>query len=231
MLVVGLQKNTLLDYPGKVSCILFTYGCNMLCGYCHNPGLVTQKLDKNAIMSEEDILSFLRRRVGQLDAVTITGGEPTLHKGLLDLVQKIKELGFLVKLDSNGTFPERLKPFVGVVDYFAMDIKNSPSRYWETSGANVDIEKIKESISIIMDSGSDYEFRTTVVPGLHDSVSFKGIGGLIKGAKNYYIQNFRPGDTVDEAFSNKQGFGQDELASFESLMKSYVDNVGVRVYS
>lgn len=188
---------TLLDFPGRVACTVFFGGCDMRCPFCHNAEL----LDGSAppVMDEEELLSFLKKRRGLLDGVAFTGGEPLLQKDLAELAVRIRELGYPIKLDTNGTHPERLGKMIrdGLVQYAAMDIKNSPERYAETAGLNaVDIGPIRESTSILLDGKIDYEFRTTTVAELHTDSSFEQIGSWIRGAEHYYLQRFTDRETV-----------------------------------
>ncbi len=187
----GFQKMTLLDYPGRVACTLFTFGCNFRCPFCHNALLVTEADGQN-VYDGKDIIEFLKKRVGLLDGVCITGGEPLLQKELPEFMSEVKELGFFIKLDTNGSYPEKLKGIVhsGLVDYIAMDIKNSPNKYSITAGTEIDVSIIKESVDFIMSCGVDYEFRTTVVSPYHEPEDFEEIGRFIEGAKNYYLQQF-----------------------------------------
>ena len=190
MLIGGFQKMTMLDFPGKVACTIFTYGCNLRCPFCHNAMLVTQKTE---LFDEEEIFSYLKKRSGILDGVCITGGEPMLQKDIFDFIRKVKEMGFLVKLDTNGCFPEKLEYVLEnkLVDYVAMDIKNSKEKYAETVGiSDFDITPIEKSVELIMNSGVDYEFRTTVVKQFHSENTMKSIGTWLKGAKKYCLQNF-----------------------------------------
>lgn len=192
MKIYGLQKMTLLDFPGKVACTLFTGGCNFRCPFCHNARLVTE-LDKDEVYSEEEIFEYLRRRVGILDGVCITGGEPLMNADIADFITKVRELGYAVKLDTNGSYPETLKNLIdrGLVDYIAMDIKNTPEKYAQTIGVkNSDFTPIKKSIKIIMQSGVPYEFRTTVVKEFHSVSDIEEIAKMIEGAQGYYLQNF-----------------------------------------
>ncbi len=191
MIFGGFQKLTLLDFPGKVACTLFTIGCNFACPFCHNSFLVEQNGHQS--IDEEEILSYLKKRQGVLEGVCISGGEPLLHNELEDFIVKVKELGYKVKLDTNGSFPDKLKKLVkkGLVDYVAMDVKNRLGKYLETSGIeNLDVESVKESISFLMTDSVDYEFRTTVAKGLHTVSDILDLSKEIKGAKRYYIQNF-----------------------------------------
>ncbi|MBU1146080.1 anaerobic ribonucleoside-triphosphate reductase activating protein [Patescibacteria group bacterium] len=201
MLIGGLQKLTLIDYPGKIACTVFTVGCNFRCHFCHNPELIDPKKVKlSEIIEEKIFFDFLKSRRGLLDGVCITGGEPTLYPDLPEFIKKIKEFGFLVKLDTNGTNPEILEALVAekLIDYIAMDIKNSLQKdlYEKTTGGVVDFDKIKKSIEIIMKSGLEYEFRTTIVPGLHNEEDILSLADFIRGAKKYYLQQFRSGEKI-----------------------------------
>ena len=191
MVFGGFQKLTLLDFPGKVSCTLFTKGCNFLCPFCHNALLVTTPQDSPSY-TEEEILAFLKKRQGILEGVCITGGEPLLYS-LEDFLTKVKALGYSVKLDTNGSFPDKLKSLVEkqLVDYVAMDIKNSFAKYPLTSGVeNLNLDNIKQSINFLLEGNVDYEFRTTVTNELHTIQDIEEISLFIKGAPKYFIQNF-----------------------------------------
>ncbi len=190
MLISGFQKLTLLDYPEKTACTVFTYGCNFRCPFCHNAILVTEGIE-NAIDPEE-IFSFLKKRTGLLDGVCITGGEPTLQKDLIDFIRKIRELGFCVKLDTNGYNPEVLQELLsqGLCDYVAMDIKNSLEKYSLTAGIDVDRDKILRSISLIKEKAPDYEFRTTVVRELHTREDIMEICRLAGKDSKLFFQQF-----------------------------------------
>lgn len=189
-MIGGLQKVTLLDYPGKVACTVFLKGCNLRCPYCHNPEFVIPK-EHTEHISEEELFSFLLLRKGKLDGVCITGGEPTLYRRLPELIRRIRDIGYLIKLDTNGTNPDMLKHLLRkkMLDYVAMDIKNCPSRYAETCGADV-IKQVRESSELLLHDGVDYEFRTTVCHPLHSAREFTEIGKWLKGAKRFYIQPF-----------------------------------------
>lgn len=226
--VVDLEKATLLDYPGKVACILFTYGCNLRCPYCHNPELVTEELNKDYLLTEKYIFDFLKNRVGKLDAVVITGGEPLIHKEIFSLIDKIKKMGYLVKLDSNGLLPDRLKVAIdsGNIDYVAMDVKFPLSEYMKIVPNSKEL--IKESVKLIMNSGVDYEFRTTYVKGIHTLESVQQICEIIKGAKIYYIQNFRSGKSIDPKLNSSNSFTSKELKSMKKSATKYVKKVIIR---
>ncbi len=228
--IVGFEKISLIDYPGKLSAVVFTYGCNLHCEYCHNPELVVEPLKKDRLLDEEKILKYLESRSGKLDAVVITGGEPLLYyKELLSFIKKIKKLGYLVKLDTNGLLPDRLQRLVksGLLDCISMDVKYSDEGYILYTGADT-LKKVKESIKIIMNSGIKYEFRTTYVKGIHDTNSSVGIGELINGANLYFIQNFRPGKTINTSLSTQNSFTEKELRKLRSNVKPYVKSVEIR---
>lgn len=201
MLIGGLQKLTLIDYPGKIACTVFTVGCNFRCPFCHNPELIDpSKFKLSEIIEEKSFFDFLNARRGLLDGICITGGEPTLYPDLPEFIKKIKALRFLVKLDTNGTKPEMLTALIAdkLVDCIAMDIKTALQKdlYEKVTGSAVDFENIKKSIEIIMQSGLEYEFRTTVVPGLHTKNDILSIAEEIRGAKKYYLQQFVAGEKI-----------------------------------
>ena len=204
MLINGFQKLTVLDYPGKVACIVFTPGCNFRCPFCHNAGLVTH-IDKDTYIDEEEVLSYLKKRQGILDGVVITGGEPLLQDGIEEFIGKIKDLGYAIKLDTNGSFPEKLISLVekGLVDYVAMDIKNSKAKYMATIGVNnIDMASIEKSVDFLLQNKVDYEFRTTIVDGFHTVDDIQDIVVWIKGAHKYFLQNFvDSGDLIEAGLS------------------------------
>lgn len=192
MKIYGLQKMTLLDFPGKVACTIFTGGCNFRCPFCHNAMLVTE-LDKDNFYTEEEIFDFLKKRVGILDGVCITGGEPLMQKDIADFIIKVREMGYSVKLDTNGSYPEKLAELIEnkLVDYVAMDIKNTPEKYAETIGVkSFNFTPIAKSITLIMNSGVQYEFRTTVVSEFHTIDDIEKIAEYIRDAQGFYLQNF-----------------------------------------
>lgn len=203
MNISGLQKLTLLDFPGRTACTLFTAGCNFRCPFCHNASLVRGEAEP--LMSEAEFFDFLEKRRGKLDGVAVTGGEPLLQPDIEDFLKEIKKRGFLVKLDTNGSFPHKLERIISgsLADYIAMDIKNCPEKYAETAGLSRDItEDIDRSIRLIMDSGTDYEFRTTVVSPYHTAADIEGIARRIQGARRYFLQQFRnSGDILEEGCS------------------------------
>lgn len=225
----GLQKLTLLDFPGKVACTLFTKGCNFRCPFCHNASLVV-RTEEQRMYDNAEILAFLKKRVGILDGVAITGGEPTLMSGLYDFIKSVKEMGYAVKLDTNGTRPEVLKKLVldGLVDYVAMDIKNSPEKYAYTSGlpSNYDLSKIEESIRFLMDGHVDFEFRTTVAKPFHTEEDFVKIGEWIKGSEKYFLQQFKDsGDIIGKEISS---FNENEMGKFLNILLPFVPNTQLR---
>lgn len=230
MLITGFQKSTLLDYPGKVASLIFTYGCNLRCSYCHNPELVTLPCNMSNIIKEEEIFSFLKSRKGFIDALVITGGEPTLQKDLIPFIKNVKNLGILVKLDTNGTNSKIVKKILdlGIVDYWAMDIKYEEEIYEQNLEENVDYQEIKKSIKLLMKYAKDYEFRTTYVKGIHTVESAEGIGRLIQGSKKYYIQNFRPGKTINPTLDKRNSFTHAELQKMKRLVRKYVKEVEIR---
>ncbi len=229
MFIGGFQKFSLIDYPGKICAIVFTQGCNFRCPYCHNPELVKPELFERPI-PEEEILSFLKNRVGKLDAVEITGGEPTLQRDLLEFIKKIKDMGFLMKLDSNGTNPEILEKAIKekIVDYLAMDVKAPLEKYSKVVGTKVDTKKIRQSIDLIMNSGIDYEFRTTIVRSLLSKEDIIGIGKLIRGAKMYFLQKFIPTKTLDPNFLKETTYSSEELESLRKIISGFVERCEIR---
>ena len=222
MLIHGLQKMTLLDYPGYVACTVFLNGCDFRCQYCHNFELVNGTAEP--IMDEDEFFGFLGKRKGLIDGVCISGGEPLLHKDIEAFIRNIRKMGYKIKLDTNGYHPDMLKKLIdeGLLDYIAMDIKNSLAKYAMTVNIpNIDTSIIKKSISIIMNSGVDYEFRTTVARGLHEVDDFEQIGSLIQNAKAYYLQQFTMRDTVPckELYSPSP----EDMETFLKVVKKYVD--------
>lgn len=191
MRICGLQKLAMVDFPGKLAATVFTGGCNLRCPFCHNVPLVTH-LEEAEHFSEEEVLDFLRRRQGLLDGVVLSGGEPLLHDGVGAFLRKVRDLGFAVKLDTNGTNPDMLEALAqeGLLDYAAMDIKNSPDRYAETCGGVDLLGPVKRSAALLMAGAVDYEFRTTVCAPLHTPEEMAGIGRWLKGAKRYFLQPF-----------------------------------------
>ena len=225
----GLQKLTLLDYPGKVACTLFTKGCNFRCPFCHNAALVVHT-EEQRYYENDDLLAFLKKRAGVLDGVAITGGEPTLMPGLYDFIKKVKELDYAVKLDTNGTRPEVLKRLVndGLVDYVAMDIKNSPKKYALTAGlpSDYDLSPIEESKSFLMEGKVDFEFRTTVAKPFHEEADFFEIGNWIAGSEKYFLQQFK--DSGDIIGSGVSAYSAEEMEHFLNILLPFVPNAQLR---
>ena len=230
MLIGGFQKTSLLDYPEKISAIVFTQGCNFRCPYCHNPELL--KADGNTPnVSVSSVLDFLKTRRGKLDGVVITGGEPCLHVDLPEFIKEIKKLGFLVKLDTNGSYPGMLERLTeeNLLDYIAMDIKAPLNRYKYISGIDIDINKIKMSIKHIMNCGTHYEFRTTVLKRLLSIEDFEKIGNEIHGAKRYYLQKFVPSKVLDEnLLTYTQNYSDAEFGQISEKLCLHVNFVRVR---
>lgn len=228
IVIGGLQKSSLLDFPDKISAIVFTRGCNFRCGYCHNPELCT--LTNEPVLTVPAFFEFLMTRKGKLDGVVITGGEPTLHKDLPKFIQNIKQMGFAAKLDTNGTNPIMLEQLLNanLLDYVAMDIKAPLDKYIPVTDTKNDIQKIEESIKIIMNSNVDYEFRTTVVRSQLTKDDFRKIGELISGAKRYYLQKFQASKTLDESFMNAQTYSDEEFSEIAADLKEKIRQVYVR---
>ncbi len=226
MLIGGLQKSSLVDYPSKICTVVFTIGCNFRCGYCHNPELIK----KEDCISENDFFEFIKSRQGKIDAIVISGGEPTLQEDLEDFIVKCRKLNFLIKLDTNGTNPEVLKNLLSknLLDYIAMDIKAPFEKYPNITRRFLDIEKIKKSIEIIMTSGIDYEFRTTVVRSQLNVEDLTTISENIKGAKKYYLQKFNPKEVLDEKLKNEKTYSDTEFYEIARSLEKNIEKVGVR---
>lgn len=224
MKISGLIKTSLIDFPGKVAAVVFTQGCNFRCGFCHNPSLIFA--NKKGNFNNEDVLIYLRKRKNLLDGVVITGGEPTIQRGLLGFIKEIKDLGLLVKLDTNGSNPAMLEAAINLklVDYIAMDIKANLMNYKKISGFD-DTKKITKSINLIINSNIDYEFRTTVLPYYHNINEFLEIGKMINGAERYTIQGFRSKITLDNNLKNAPSFSQEDLLKISRLISPYVKKV------
>jgi|WetSurMetagenome_2_1015567.scaffolds.fasta_scaffold02955_4 pyruvate formate lyase activating enzyme len=245
MRIGGLEKISLIDYPGELSAVVFTVGCTFRCPFCYNPMLVLSS-DRNGNSSlpqggeteeghtrldEDDLFLFLKSRVGKLDAVVITGGEPTMHPELPEFIKKIKKLGFKIKLDTNGTNPEMLKKLLAekLIDYLAMDLKAAPEDYFKATGVNFDFEKIKESVKMIMQSNLSYEFRTTCVPGFINENSVAKMGELIRGADKWYLQNFKADtELIDKSLKGRSGFSQIKMEKFSEIGRNCVKKCEVR---
>ncbi len=226
MLISGIQKLTLLDFPGKTACTIFCYGCNFLCPFCHNALLVTEKAD--AFIDEEEIFSFLKKRQGILDGVCVTGGEPTLQKDLKAFLKRIKDMGFAVKLDTNGYKPQILKEIIdeGLCDYVAMDVKNTPEKYALTVGKEIDTEKILKSISILKEGKIPCEFRTTVVKEFHTEDDIKEIARFLKGDVPFFLQQFKDsGNLIEDGLT---AYTKEEMHSLTEKAREILPHTGLR---
>lgn len=228
MRICGLQKLSMVDYPGRLAATLFTGGCDLRCPFCHNAPLVTH-VERADSYTEEEVLDFLKGRRGLLDGVVLSGGEPLMHKEAEELLAKLRELGFSLKLDTNGCFPDRLESILdrGLVDYVAMDIKGTPAKYGEITGcAGLDLAPIERSIHLIMDKAPDYEFRTTLVKPYHEVEDMEIVGRWLKGAKRYYLQTFvDSGDLVGEGCSR---FSPEEMTAFYEAARPWFPQVELR---
>jgi pyruvate formate lyase activating enzyme len=230
MIVGGLQKTSLIDFPGKVSCVCFVSGCNFRCPYCHNPDLVHQP--GKVVLGESDFLAFIRERQGFLDGVVISGGEPTLQNDLPSFAGRIKREGYAVKLDTNGSHPRMIKELIGknLLDYIAMDIKTDPSLYPLFMQRGIDPECIRSSIKLIMASGIPYEFRTTCVRPIVGAETVETIGRLIQGCFLYVLQHFSRARVLQPDFfeNGKGGYDQEEMMQLKSIAEPWVEKCIVR---
>ena len=226
--IKGLQKMSLADYSPYTSCVVFLSGCNFRCGFCHNPDLLVE-IDKTPTIPEDSFFSFLEKRKKWLDGVVITGGEPCLYEELPDFIKKIKEMGYKVKLYTNGTKPEMVKGLIngGLIDSVSMDIKGSLENYDKAANVKVDKDKINESVKVIMGSNIDNEFRMTCVPKLVSKEDFKNIGEWLKGCKRFYIQQFSNKVCLDSSFEKIEPFSNEELREFKGILAGYIDNVDI----
>ena len=227
MKIHGLQKMTLLDFPGKVACTVFLGGCDFRCPFCHNYELIDGTA--SPVMESDELLRFLETRKGLLDGVAITGGEPCLHRDLPQLLKEIRAMGFATKLDTNGFHPDMLETVLSekLADYVAMDIKNSKEKYAATCGLQtVDMEPICRSVSLLMSGNTEYEFRTTVVKELHEEKDFEEIGSMIAGAKRYFLQAFTDRDSVP--FDNLSAPGAEEMRKYAEIARNYVPKTELR---
>ena len=228
MKICGLNKTTLLDYPGRVACTIFLSGCNFRCPFCHNSGLVLTP-DIQAEYTKDEILKFLKKRTGILDGVCVSGGEPTLSPDLTDFLFRIKELGYNIKLDTNGTRPDVLRHLIQnhLIDKIAMDIKSCPENYPLLCGINApDMDAINESVKILMQEAPDYEFRTTVVKELHTRHDFEKIGQWLSGAHVYYLQAYK--DSAEVLQPGFHRYTRKELEDFRELLSAFVSLVEIR---
>ncbi len=241
MEIGGLQKLTLIDYPGRLAATVFIIGCDFRCPFCYSPELVLpEKIKNQPRIPEKDFFDFLKKRKGLLEGVVICGGEPTIHQKLPDFCQKIKKLGYLIKLDTNGSNPEMLKKLInpppslrsksgeGLIDYVAMDIKAPKAKYSEAAGVKVNIKKIEESINILKNDKIDCEFRTTVVPTIHKKEDIIKIAQWLSPAKRYYLQNFRPEKTINPKFEKIKPYPQEYLLEIQKVISPFFEICQVR---
>lgn len=226
MNIQGFQKLTLLDYPGRVACTVFTGGCNLRCPFCHNAPLVLAPAAQRSM--EDEVMAYLQKRRGLLDGVCVTGGEPLLQPELPRFLSAVRAMGYLIKLDTNGTRPAVLKALLvaGLADYVAMDIKAGPDHYALAAGTDVDLAAVRESVNLISGSGVEHEFRTTVVRGIHTQADFEAIGQWLQGEERYFLQPFR--DSGDILGTGCTGFSHDELALFLRTVQAYIPAAALR---
>ena len=227
MKIHGLQKLTLLDFPGHTACTVFLGTCDFRCPYCHNYELVDGSAP--AIMEADEVFAFLRKRQGLLDGVAVTGGEPCMNRELPAFLSEVRELGFATKVDTNGNHPAMLRRILseGLADYVAMDVKNSPDKYAMTIGLpSFNLKRVQESIDLLLSSGIDYEFRTTCVREFHEERDFREIGEMIRGAKRYFLQNFTDRESVP--YGNLHGFSREEMEIISKIMAESVETVEIR---
>jgi pyruvate formate lyase activating enzyme len=233
MNIGGYQKLTLIDFPGTIATTIFTVGCNFRCPFCHNPELVLGAGKLASGMenkTEQEFFAFLKKRQGKIEGVCITGGEPTLQPDLIEFVKKVRALGYLVKLDTNGARPDILKKMLDLklLDFVAMDIKNQLKNYSKTVGVKVDIERIKLSIDLIRNSRVPYEFRTTVVPGIHTEKDFLEIAKWLSGAKAYYLQEYREAVILDKNLKKKTKGKKIDLEKIQTQIEKNFGKMGIR---
>ena len=234
MQISAVQKFTTLDFPDRLSCIVFTPGCNFRCGYCHNPEFVLpEQLIKlrDSFIDESSVFAFLETRIGKLDGVVVSGGEPTLQQGLETFLRKVKDMGFQTKLDTNGALPEVLQPLLEkeLLDYVAMDVKTSLERYQELVGACMRPEAIRQSIGLIKRRAPEYEFRTTVLNEHHDRATWEAMIELLKGSQRFALQGFRPGKTLNSDFSEYHKVEREELEEIAKTLRDEIEEVFIRV--
>lgn len=228
MEIYGFQKTTLLDYPEHLAATVFVGSCNFRCPFCHNGQLVLDPVSQ-PVIPEEEVFSYLQKRRGILEGVCITGGEPTLQKDIADFIRRVKDLGYLIKLDTNGYRPDVLEALLhaALLDYVAMDIKASPKNYPAAAGLNaLDFSRIQESIRLLGESGIPHEFRTTVVKGIHTKEEFEDIGKMLKGCPAYYLQGFRESENMIGA--DFRAFPPEEMEEMADIVRNFIDEVKLR---
>lgn len=230
MKIAGLQKLSLLDYPENIACVVFTRGCNLRCPYCHNPELADPERYQGEDMPLEIFWKFLQSRKSFLDGVCITGGEPTLQPDLEEFTEGLRDMGYKVKLDTNGSQPEVLEKLLKkkLLDYVAMDVKVPLEKYKTVMGFNGDHTCIGTSIDILEGSSIEHEFRTTVVPGIHSSEDIEIIGNQLDGAELFFIQNFRPSKHIEPKMTEMKGFSRIMLDNFKDILEKHITNVYIR---
>jgi pyruvate formate lyase activating enzyme len=229
MQIGGLQKVSLIEYPGKISAIAFTQGCNFRCPYCYNPELVDPDLYGKCV-SEEAVFSFLEKRKGKLDGVTITGGEPTIHHDLIDFIKRVRKIGYLIKLDTNGSYPDVLEQLISgqLVDYIAMDVKGPLHKYKTVTKSKIDEDKIRQSIEMIIKSGVTHEFRTTIPKKLLNETDLLEMGKLLRNASRYILQQFIPTRTLDKQFLKHEAYSKEDMEYFAEKLRKEVSVVQLR---
>lgn len=233
MYIGGFQKNSMIDFPGKIACVVFTQGCNFICPYCHNPDLVPgPKKAEDQLIPEEIVFDFLHKRKGMIDGVAITGGEPTLQRDLIDFCRRVKDLGYAIKMDTNGSCPETIRQLMdsGLIDYWAMDIKTAPEYYAQIAKGAFSVEKLEQSIALIKENADAYEFRTTCARPFVDAAIIKEIGELIRGADQYILQQCSKNVRVlnPQALSDDLFFSSEQIKGFEEIVAPFVKKVRVR---
>lgn len=231
MKIGGLQKLTLIDFPGKIACTVFLSGCNFRCPFCYSPELVLPELmKKQPVIPEKKFFHFLKERKNLLEGITICGGEPSCDKKLPGFIKKIKKMGFSVKLDTNGSNPEMLKKLIDkkLIDYVAMDIKGPKEKYGQIAGIKIDIEKIQKSIDILREARADYEFRSTIIPSLHKKEDIIEMAKWIKGARRYYLQSFRPEKTLNPEFEKIRPYPRDFLLEVQKAISPFFEICQIR---
>jgi len=241
----GLQKLTMVDYPGKIAATVFLTGCNFKCGFCHNFDIVDPDIVSGRVpLPESEFFDFLDSKIGLIDGICITGGEPTINSDLMDFIKKIKDKGFLIKLDTNGSNPEMLEKLLKdkLLDFVAMDVKTSPEKYEETIIGKIHpvksrvagsrhggiFNRVKKSVDIIKNSGIDYEFRTTVVPGIIEKGDIEKIGQWLQGSKKFALQQFRNHKVLDKTFEKIQPYPDETLKEFKNILEKYIKKVELR---
>ena len=229
MQIAGLQKSSLVDYPSKIAAVVFTLGCNFRCPYCHNPNILTA-VSTNKLFDEAAVFDFLKTRKGKIDAVVVSGGEPTLQKDIGDFFKKLKELGFLTKLDTNGSSPKILEYLIKeeLLNYVAMDIKAPIEKYKEIARVNIDTNNILKSIGILKNSKIGYEFRTTTVKSQLSFEDFENIGKMLCCTENYYLQKFKPDITLNPDFAKEKTYSDEEFLKIKTMLLKYIKNVYIR---